>query len=160
MKSNITTMLDRSLATEIICTLRYMENYHAAEGILGKVAAEEFLEHAKQEQEHADKIAERLSQLGERPNFNPESLAGRSFVPFVSSDNLFDMLRENLVAERSAIDIYRRSIREIGEEDPTTRRLFEKILADEEEHADDVMKLLKGLKREDFQKKRFQETAA
>ena len=144
-REEILRLLNESLATEWVCVLRYKRHYFMAEGIKANVAAEEFLEHANQEMEHADKLAERIVQLGGEPDFNPDNLSKNSHAQYVAGNNLKEMVLEDLVAERIAIDSYREIIQYIGESDPTTRRIFEDILAQEEEHADDMADLLKGL---------------
>lgn len=132
-------LLNGALATEIICTLRYKKHYHKATELGASIAASEFLEHSQQEDEHASKLAERIQQLGGEPNLDPSTLTGRSHADYVDCDSLKDMITENLVAERIAIDIYREIIRYLGNEDSTTRNVIESILATEEEHADDLM---------------------
>ena len=144
-RQTILRLLNESLATEWVCTLRYKRHYYMASGIKASVAAEEFLEHANQEQEHADKLAERIVQLGGEPDLNPDNLSKNSHAQYVAGRDLKEMVLEDLVAERIAIDSYREIIQFIGESDPTTRRIFEDILAQEEEHADDMADLLKGL---------------
>lgn len=144
-RQTILRLLNESLATEWVCTLRYKRHYYMASGIKASVAAEEFLEHANQEQEHADKLAERIVQLGGEPDLNPDNLSKNSHAQYVAGKDLKEMVLEDLVAERIAIDSYREIIRFIGDSDPTTRRIFEDILAQEEEHADDMADLLKGL---------------
>lgn len=144
-RQTILRLLNESLATEWVCTLRYKRHYYMASGIKASVAADEFLEHANQEQEHADKLAERIVQLGGEPDLNPDNLSKNSHAQYVAGKNLKEMVLEDLVAERIAIDSYREIIRFIGDSDPTTRRIFEDILAQEEEHADDMADLLKGL---------------
>jgi len=144
-RDKVLNLLNDALATELVCTLRYKRHYFMASGIKATVAAEEFLEHANQEAEHADKLAERIVQLGGEPDFNPDSLSKRSHAQYVAGSTLKEMVLEDLVAERIAIDSYREIIQYIGEKDPTTRRIFEDILAQEEEHADDMADLLKGL---------------
>ncbi|MCW2268411.1 Bacterioferritin [compost metagenome] len=144
-RETILRLLNESLATEWVCALRYKRHYYMASGIKASVAAEEFLEHATQELEHADKLAERIVQLGGEPDLNPDNLSKNSHAQYVAGKNLKDMVLEDLVAERIAIDSYREIIQYIGESDPTTRRIFEDILAQEEEHADDMADLLKGL---------------
>lgn len=138
-------LLNEALATEIICTLRYKRHYYMAQGIHAESVASEFLEHAQEEQQHADQIAERITQLGGAPDFSPDGLATRSHAEYVEGSTLEEMIREDLVAERIAIDSYREMISYLGQEDPTSRRLMEEILAKEEEHADDMAKLLEGL---------------
>jgi len=138
-------ILNEALATELVCVLRYKRHYFMANGIHAQPVADEFLEHATQEQEHADQIAERITQLGGEPNFNPEGMTMRSHSEYVEGTSLIDMIREDLVAERIAIDSYKEMIEYIGDDDPTTRRMLEGILAIEEQHADDLMNLLATL---------------
>ncbi|MPW21814.1 bacterioferritin [Paraburkholderia sp. CNPSo 3157] len=137
-------LLNGALATELICTLRYKRHYFMAKGINSEAVAQEFLEHAMQEQQHADQLAARIVQLGGEPDFAPDSLTARSHSEYKEGRDLTDMIRENLVAERIAIDTYREIIRYLGDGDVTTRRIFEEILAVEEEHADDMADLLAG----------------
>ncbi|AXM96809.1 ferritin-like domain-containing protein [Pseudomonas plecoglossicida] len=144
-RKEILRLLNESLATELVCVLRYKRHYFMASGIKASVAAEEFLEHATQEAEHADKLAERIVQLGGEPDFNPDNLTKNSHAQYVAGNTLKEMVLEDLVAERIAIDSYREIIQYIGDTDPTTRRIFEDILAQEEEHADDMSDLLQGL---------------
>ncbi|GLO39740.1 bacterioferritin [Pseudomonas putida] len=144
-RQQILRLLNDSLATELVCVLRYKRHYFMASGIKASVAADEFLEHANQEAEHADKLAERIVQLGGEPDFNPDNLSQRSHAQYVAGTSLKEMVLEDLVAERIAIDSYREIIQYIGDKDPTTRRIFEDILAQEEEHADDMSDLLQGL---------------
>jgi bacterioferritin len=139
-------LLNEALATELVCTLRYRRHYFTAKGVASEGVAAEFLEHSDQEQEHADLIAERIVQLGGEPNFSPEGMTGRSHAEYVEGSSLIDMIRENLVAERIAIDSYTEMITYLGANDPTTRRLLEGILAMEEEHAEDLVSLLEGNK--------------
>src|SRR3954451_20645383 len=138
-------LLNEALATEIICTLRYKRHYFMAKGIHAESVASEFLEHANEEQQHADQIAERITQLGGAPDFSPEGLATRSHAEYVEGGSLEEMIREDLVAERIAIDSYREMAEYFGTKDITTRRLMEDILAKEEEHADDLATLLEGM---------------
>lgn len=138
-------LLNEALATEIVCTLRYKRHYYMAQGIHAEGVVEEFLEHAKEEQQHADQIAERITQLGGAPDFSPDGLTSRSHAEYVEGDSLEDMIKEDLVAERIAIDSYREMINYFGQDDPTSRRLMEEILAKEEEHADDLVRLLEGI---------------
>lgn len=145
-RDEVVRLLNQALATEVVCYLRYKRHYFMADGIQAEPVAAEFLEHAQQEQQHADQIAERIVQLGGAPDFSPEGLAARSHAQYVEGTSLKDMIRENLVAERIAIDSYREMALYIGEKDPTTRRLMEEILATEEEHADDLVSLMHGLK--------------
>jgi bacterioferritin len=141
-REQVISVLNDALATEIVCTLRYKNHYYVASGILSKPVADEFLEHAAQEAEHADWIAERITQLGGVPNFNPAGLADRSHSEYKEESRLEDMLREDLVAERIAIQTYTEIIRWLGDGDPTSRRLMERILEVEEEHAEDLKNLL------------------
>ena len=143
-RTEVVKLLNDSLATEIVCVLRYRRHYFMASGIHSQSVAAEFLEHSNQEQAHADEIAERIVQLGGEPDFQPDTLSTRSHAEYVEAKTLRDMIRENLVAERIAIDSYRDFIRYLGENDPTTRRMLEGILAMEEEHADDLADLLEG----------------
>jgi bacterioferritin len=135
-------LLNEALATEIVCVLRYRRHHFMAVGINAQSVAEEFLLHANEEQGHADQIAARITQLGGAPDFSPQGLATRSHAEYVEGDTLVDMIREDLVAERIAIDSYGEMIRYLGNDDPTTRRMLEGILAMEEEHADDLVSLL------------------
>jgi bacterioferritin len=144
----VVKLLNDALATEIVCVLRYRRHYFMARGIHSQSVAGEFLAHSNEEQGHADQIAERIVQLGGEPDFAPDTLAGRSHAEYVPGTSLTDMIRENLVAERIAIDSYRDAIAFLGAEDPTTRRMLEGILAVEEEHADDLADLLKGFSTE------------
>lgn len=147
-KGNVATvinLLQEALATELICVLRYRRHYFVASGIHSEPVANEFIEHSNDEQQHADKIARRIAQLGGAPNFNPDGLSSRSLAEYVEGEGLLEMIREDLVAERIAIDSYRDMIEFIGNSDPTTRRMLEDILANEEEHADDLANLLKSL---------------
>jgi bacterioferritin len=138
-------VLNEALATEIVCVLRYKRHYFMASGIHAEGVAAEFLQHANDEQGHADQIAQRIVQLGGAPNFNPEGLLTRSHAEYVEGETLTDMIKEDLVAERIAIDSYRDIINYVGNDDPTTRRMMEGILAVEEEHADDLVNLLQEL---------------
>jgi bacterioferritin len=140
-REKVLQMLNEALATELVCVLRYRHDYFAARGLKGKVAAEEFLEHAGEELQHADAIADRIVQLGGEPNFDPSGLVERSHSEYRIGKNVQEMIRENLVAERIAIDSYRQMIQYLGNDDPTTRRMLEEILATEEEHADDLADL-------------------
>lgn len=141
-KDQIVALLNGALATELVCVLRYKRHYYVTHGVRAKVAAAEFLEHANQEQQHADQIAQRIVQLGENPDFNPASLVARSHAEYDESTNLPDMLKADLIAERIAIESYREMIAYVGDRDPTTRRMLEEILATEEEHAEDIADLL------------------
>ena len=141
-RETVIKVLNESLATEIVCVLRYKRHYFMASGIHAEGVAAEFLQHANEEQGHADQIAQRIVQLGGAPNFNPDGLLSRSHAEYVEGDTLIDMIKEDLVAERIAIDSYREIIQYLGNDDPTTRRMMEGILAMEEEHADDLVNLL------------------
>ena len=144
-RKEIIRLLNASLATELVCVLRYKRHYFMASGVKAQIAAEEFLEHATQEAEHADKLAERIVQLGGEPEFNPDLLSKNAHAQYVAGNNLKEMVYEDLVAERIAVDSYREIIQYIGDKDPTTRRIFEDILAQEEEHADDMADILESL---------------
>ena len=144
-RKNVINILNEALATELVCVLRYKRHYYMATGIHAKSVAAEFLEHANEEQGHADRIAERITQLDGAPNFNPEGLLTRSHADYVEGDDLVDMIKENLVAERIAIDSYRDIIQYLGNDDSTSRRMMEEILAMEEEHAEDMATLLEEL---------------
>lgn len=146
-RETVVKLLNEALATEIVCVLRYKRHYFMAAGIHAESVAAEFLEHANDEQGHADQIAARIVQLGGAPNFNPEGLLTRSHAEYVEGENLIDMIKEDLVAERIAIDSYRDMVNYLGNDDPTSRRLMESILAVEEEHADDLVNLLGELGR-------------
>ena len=138
-------ILNEALATEIVCTLRYRRHHFMASGINAESVAAEFLQHANEEQGHADQIAQRIVQLNGAPNFNPEGLLSRSHAEYVEGTSLLDMIKEDLVAERIAIDSYREMINYFGSDDPTSRRMLEGILAVEEEHADDLVSLLEKM---------------
>jgi bacterioferritin len=137
-------LLNEALATEIVCTLRYRRHYYMADGIHAKPVQQEFLEHANEEQAHADMIAERIVELGGAPDFSPAGLLSRSHAEYVEGNDLVEMITEDLVAERIAIDSYREMINYLGPRDPTTRRMLETILAVEEEHAHDLVNLLEA----------------
>src|SRR5882724_3386799 len=141
----IIKLLNEALATEIVCVLRYKRHYYMAQGIHSDPIAQEFLQHANEEQGHADQIAARIIQLGGAPNFSPEGLLGRSHSEYVEGTTLVDMIKEDLVAERIAIDSYTEMIRYVGDQDITTRRMLEGILAVEEEHADDLSSFLRDM---------------
>src|SRR6202165_4603505 len=138
----VVNVLNDVLATELVCVLRYKRHYYMAQGINSDSVKEECKQHAADEQEHADWVAERITQLGGDPNFSPEGLATRAHSEYVEGKGLVDMIKEDLVAERIAIDYYADMIRYIGEDDLTTRRMLEGILATEEEHADDLRTLI------------------
>lgn len=141
-KDQAVAVLNEALATEIVCVLRYRFHYFAASGINSAGIAQEFLEHANEEQMHADQIAQRIKQLGGKPEMSPDFIAKHSHSEYVEGTSLADMMREDLIAERIAIETYREMIRYFGEKDPTTRRMLEEILAKEEEHADELADLL------------------
>lgn len=144
-RETVVKLLNEALATEIVCVLRYKRHYFMASGIHAEGVAAEFLEHANDEQGHADSIAQRIVQLKGEPNFNPEGLLMRSHAEYVEGTTLTEMIKEDLVAERIAIDSYREIITYLGDNDPTSRRLMEQILAVEEEHADDLVSLLEQI---------------
>lgn len=141
-RDQVIKLLNEALATEIVCMLRYKRHYFMATGVHAEGIAAEFLEHATQEQEHADHIAKRIVQLGGEPDFSPDTLTKRSHAEYVPGANLIDMVKEDLIAERIAIDSYKEMIELIGNDDTTTRRMLEWILSVEEEHADDLAGLL------------------
>jgi bacterioferritin len=144
-RETVLKLLNEALATEIVCVLRYRRHHFTATGIHASSVAAEFLQHAIEEQAHADQIAARIVQLGGEPNFSPDGLAMRSHAEYVEGTDLIDMIKEDLVAERIAIDSYRDMINYLGTDDSTTRRMLEGILAMEEEHADDLVGLLEQL---------------
>jgi bacterioferritin len=141
-RDTVLKLLNDALATELVCVLRYRRHYFMARGIHSQSVAQEFLEHSNDEQGHADQIAERIVQLGGEPDFAPDGLTHRSHAEYVEGGSLTSMIKEDLVAERVAIDSYREIIQYLGERDPTSRRMMEEILAKEEEHADDLADLL------------------
>ncbi|HYT50192.1 MAG TPA: ferritin-like domain-containing protein [Pyrinomonadaceae bacterium] len=141
-RETVIKVLNEALATEIVCVLRYRRHYFMASGINADSVAAEFLQHSNDEQGHADQIAQRIVQLGGEPNLNPEGLLTRSHAEYVEGETLTDMIKEDLVAERIAIDSYRDIIQYLANDDPTSRRLMETILAVEEEHAEDLVSLL------------------
>jgi bacterioferritin len=140
--NRVIEVLNASLATEIVCVLRYRQHHFAAKGLDAEPVAAEFLVHANEEQQHADQLATRISQLGGTPDMNPDTLTARAHSEYETAESLEQMIRENLVAERIAIASYTEIINWIGDGDPTTRRLFEDILVVEEEHADDLIGFL------------------
>lgn len=144
-KDQVIEVLNEVLATEIVCVLRYKNHYYMASGIHSQAAAAEFLEHANEEQQHVDQVAQRITQLGGNPNFNPEGLQTRAHAEYKDVDTLEQMITEDLVAERVAIETYSEIIRWLGNDDPTTRLLIESILKVEEEHADDLVNLLQRM---------------
>ena len=141
-RETVLKLLNDSLATELVCVLRYRRHHFMARGIHSQSVAQEFLDHSNEEQGHADQIAERMVQLGGAPDFAPDGLTKRSHAEYVAGDSLASMIKEDLVAERIAIDSYRDIIQYLGDRDPTTRRMMEGILAVEEEHADELSELL------------------
>jgi len=138
-------LLNEALATEIVCVLRYKRHYFMANGLNAQAVADEFQEHAAEEQSHADLIAGRITQLGGEPNFNPEGLLMRSHSEYVEGKSLVEMIKEDLVAERIAVESYSEIIRYLGDKDPTSRRIMEEVLAKEEEHAEDMRSLIEKL---------------
>jgi bacterioferritin len=149
-RENVINRLNEALATEIVCVLRYKRHYFMAAGISAAPVAAEFLQHATEEMSHADLIAKRIVELGGGPNFSPDGLAARSHAEYVEGDSLKHMIKEDLIAERIAIESYREMIAYLRDQDPTTRRMLEEILASEEEHAEDLSSLLDGF--QDFGK--------
>jgi len=144
-REKVIALLNEALATELVCVLRYKQHYFLARGIQAEPVAQEFAEHAAEEQGHADRIAQRITQLGGDPDFNPSGLASRSASEYIEGGALVQMIEDNLVAERIAIDTYHEAIKFVGEKDPTTRRMLEDILAVEEEHANELADLLATL---------------
>jgi len=144
-RETVIKLLNEALATEIVCVLRYRRHYFMASGINAESVAAEFLQHANEEQGHADQIAHRIVQLQGEPNFNPDGLLSRRHAEDVEGSTLIDMIKEDLVAERIAIDSYREMINYFGKDDPTSRRMMEDILAVEEEHADDLVNMLQKM---------------
>ena len=143
-KDVVVKLLNEALATEYVCVLRYYRHYFTASGMLADAVKAEFLEHAQQEQAHAHQLAERIVQLGGEPDLDPDTLTARSHAEYKPGKNLRDMVKEDLIAERIAIDSYREMINYIGDRDTTTKRILESILAQEEEHADEFADLLDG----------------
>ena len=141
-RDRVVEVLNEALATEIVCVLRYKRHYFTSRGIHSQAVANEFLQHATEEQGHADQIALRITQLQGSPNFDPEGLTSRSHAQYDASEKLTDMIKEDLVAERIAIESYSEIIQWLGDKDVTTRRMLEDILAVEEEHADDLLNLM------------------
>lgn len=144
-RETVIKILNEVLATELVCVLRYKRHYFMAQGIDAESVAAEFKQHAAEEQDHADRVARRITEIGGAPNFNPDGLQTRSHAEYVEGETLVDMIREDLVAERIAVESYSAIIRFLGDDDPTTRRLMEDLLSVEEEHADDMFKLLAAL---------------
>ncbi|MBV8138796.1 MAG: bacterioferritin [Deltaproteobacteria bacterium] len=141
-REQVTKVLNDVLATEIVCVLRYKRHYFMAQGISSDSVKAEFLQHANEEQQHADWVAERITQIGGEPNFSPEGLATRSHSEYKPGESLTDMIKEDLIAERIAIESYSEIVRWLGNDDPTSRVLVEQILKMEEEHANDMLDLL------------------
>jgi bacterioferritin len=146
-REQVIGVLNEALATELVCVLRYKRHYFMADGLNAGPVADEFLEHANEELDHADRIARRITQLQGAPNFSPVGLETRSHSEYVEGEGLVDMIKEDLVAERVAIESYAEIVQWLGEGDPTSRRLMEDVLAKEEEHADDLLNLLADLER-------------
>ncbi len=144
-RDRVIQVLNEVLATEIVCTLRYKRHYYMATGLNASGVAAEFLQHANDEMVHVDMVAARITQLQGEPDFNPEGLVTRSHAEYKEGKDLVDMVKEDLVAERVAVASYQEIIRWLGDGDPTTRRMMEEILATEEEHAEDLLNLLKDL---------------
>lgn len=144
-RERIIALLNEVLATEIVCTLRYKNHYFMASGIFSEPVAEEFLQHAHEEEQHANMVSKRIVQLQGKPNWSPVGLETRSHADYVEGTTLKKMIEENLIAERIAIETYREMVLYIGEDDPTTRRVLEEILAQEEEHAEELSSLLQGV---------------
>lgn len=148
-RGNVVKLLNEALATELVCVLRYKRHYFMATGIHAAPVAAEFLEHASAEMSHADLIAKRIIELRGEPNFSPDGLAARSHAEYVEGDSLRSMIKEDLIAERIAIESYREMIAYLGDRDPTTQRMLKEILASEEEHAEDLSSLLEGMKHDE-----------
>jgi bacterioferritin len=149
-REKVIEVLNEVLATELVCTLRYRNHYYMAQGIHSESVAAEFLEHAREEERHADMVAKRITELNGKPNFDPEGLKTRSHAEYAVGDSLEEMIREDLIAERIAVSTYSEIVRWLADEDPTTRRMIEEILAKEEEHADDLAKLLVQIGKADL----------
>jgi len=145
-RKHVISMLNEALATELVCVLRYKRHYFMAAGIHAAPVAAEFMQHAAEEMSHADLLARRIVALGGEPDFSPDGLASRSHAQYVAGDTLESMIREDLIAERIAIESYRETIAYLGDRDTTTRRMLETILASEEEHAEDLSSLLHDVK--------------
>ena len=143
-RTAVIKLLNDALATEWVCVLRYYRHYYMAKGMLADAVKAEFLEHAQQEQAHAALLSERIVQLGGEPDLNPDTLTARAHAEYKEGGNLRDMVRENLIAVRIAIDSYREMINFVGDKDTTTKRILEQILAQEEDHADDFADMLEG----------------
>lgn len=157
-RQKVLELLDQALATELICVLRYRRHYETAQGLGAGAVRDEFLEHSIEEQEHADLLAKRIGQLGGEPDYNPDTLTKRSHTGYGESTDLMKMIEEDLVAERIAIQTYSELVRYLGDDDSTTRRMIEEILADEEEHADDLVKMLAKMSTGETSWKLFKQT--
>ena len=144
-RETVLRLLNEALATEIVCVLRYKRHQFMAHGLAAQSVADEFAEHAAEEQSHADQIAKRITELGGEPDFNPEGILTRSHSEYVPGDSLTEMIKEDLVAERIAIESYSEIIRFLADKDPTSRRMMEEILAKEEEHAEDMLTLIQRI---------------
>jgi bacterioferritin len=144
-RERVIQILNDALATEMVCVLRYKRHYYMAQGLSSEPVAQEFLEHAQEEERHADMLAVRITQLGGAPDLDPAAFTARAHSEYVEGNTLTDMIKEDLVAERIAIDSYREIVQFLGSDDSTSRRIMEEILAKEEEHADDLVKLLTKL---------------
>ena len=144
-RTEVIKLLNDALATEIVCVLRYRRHHFMARGIVAKSIADEFMIHSNEEQGHADQLAERIVQLGGEPDFAPDGLSSRSHAEYVPGKDLLEMIKEDLVAERIAIDSYREFIQYLGDNDTTTKKMLEGILAVEEQHADELADLLEDL---------------
>ena len=145
-KEAVIQLLNEALATELVCVLRYKRHYFMAKGIHSESVKPEFLAHAKEEMAHADRIAKRITELGGEPDFSPDGLSDRSHAEYMPGDTLVSMIKEDLIAERIAIESYREFVAYLANNDPTTQRMIKEILAVEEEHADDMASLLEGMK--------------
>lgn len=141
-RETVLRLLNEALATEIVCSLRYKRHYHSAKGLASVAVAQEFLEHAREEEAHADQFADRITQLGGEPDFSPDTLSQRSHAEYVEGRTIVDMIKEDLVAERIAIESYKEIVNYLGNDDPSTRRLFEQVLAVEEQHAEELHTLI------------------
>ena len=148
-RQTVLRLLNEALATELVCVLRYKRHYYMAGGAVAEAIKAELLQHANEEQGHADQLAQRIVELGGAPNFNPDGLVDRSHSEYVEGDTLAEMLAEDLIAERIAIESYREIIQYLGTKDSTTRRLFEAILAVEEEHAEDLRSMREDMLRKE-----------
>ena len=145
-REKVIELLNEALATELVCVLRYKRHYFMAKGIHSEPVKAEFLEHANEEMAHADRIAKRITELGGEPDFSPNGLSDRSHAEYVAGNTLNEMIKEDLIAERIAIESYREMIAYLGDADPTTQRMLKEILAMEEEHADDLASLMENMR--------------